>query len=278
VARAYYELLERTSVLEALECGVDDYLVRDHEGRAVGKVGRNDVFPRSPEEATLVYSRSNGVAVASSWPAACRAAALELVERDRVLRSWYGALRPRAVPLGVWQPPTRLWDAYELEAHAFDGVDAACSVAVRGVFAFPRRPDAPLTYGFAAGATEQQALGAAMRECLQRLAFLWGEPLPAEPPAFAPTAEYHQEFFLQRSMHEHIRRWLAGRLVDRTPDLGRPAKAFPDRFVDLTPPALAGRTHVVRALPGDELPLVFGRGHPKVSGVLPAELAIHPIA
>jgi hypothetical protein len=79
-------------------------------------------------------------------------------------------------------------------------------------------------------------------------------------------------------MHDRIRGWLAGELPAATLEFGDAPGEFPNCFVDLTPPILAGRLWVIRALPQSELPLVFGRGHPRIHGVLPASLEIHPIA
>ena len=79
-------------------------------------------------------------------------------------------------------------------------------------------------------------------------------------------------------MHDRVRAWLAGELPAATLDSRDAPGEFPNRFVDLTPATLAGRLWVIRALPRRELPLVFGRGHPRIRGVLPASLEIHPIA
>jgi hypothetical protein len=278
ISRAYYELIERTSVLEAMVSGTQEYAVVDIEGRAVATAHSERVFPTTPDTAACVYSRSNGVAAGTSWREACLSAALELVERDRVLRSWYGELRPRAVSLRASMPPGSLLSTHDFEGCAFDEPEGSASAFVRGVFAFPRTATLPLSYGFAAAQSEPRALTGALRECLQRLAFLWGEPLPERPPAFARTAEYHQEVYLQPVMHDRIRAWLAGELPAATLEPCEAHCEFPNRFVDLTPATLAGRLWVIRALPGRELPLVFGRGHPRIRGVLPASLEIHPIA
>jgi len=278
LARAYYELIERTSVLEAMVSGAQKYAVLDIEGRTVATAHRDRVFPTTPDAAACVHARSNGVAAGRSRREACLSAAFELVERDRVLRAWYGELRPRAVSLSACMPPSSLLSTHDFEAHAFDEPEGSASAFVRGVFAFPRTATLPLSYGFAAAQNEQRARTGALRECLQRLAFLWGEPLPDRPPAFAPTAEYHQEVYLQPVMHERIRAWLAGALPAATLESSDAPREFPNCFVDLTPPTLTGRLWVIRALPRRELPLVFGRGHPRIRGVLPASLEIHPIA
>lgn len=279
IARAYFELVERTSVLGAIERDLQDYPVIDRAGRQIGVIAKDRVFPRSDDEAEMRYARSNGVAAHVSWEQACCAAALELIERDRVLRSWYGLGVPRRITIDRHIVLERLAPEYSFEAYAFDG--AAANVAVYGVFAYPRSSDAPLTYGFAASESPSSALTSAVRECLQRLAFLWGESIPKQEPEFAPTPEYHQEFFLQPSMHERLRKWLAGEharfqvsgFAQRALEVTR----LSDRFVDLTPNKVRARLRIVRALPESELPLVFGRGHPDLDAI-PAPLAVHPLA
>jgi hypothetical protein len=275
-ARAYYELLERTSILEAVHW--ESYRVFDSMGRPFGDVPREEVFPVDLQPTKLRYSYSNGVALRADWTAACRTAALELVERDRVLRSWYGEFPPRQVSLAPFDPPRVLSEIFVFEAHAFDPPSLREQrLFVRGMFAFPTVPEAPLVYGFAASDCPRLALAGAARECLQRLAFLWGESVPDSPPSFEPTAEYHQEVFLQPSMRERLRAWLAGEHIDG-PLSDRPVSPpEPTRFADLTPPALAGSLSVARALPTLELGLAFGRGHPQL-GDMPAELEVHPIA
>src|SRR5690606_2456506 len=122
-------------------------------------------------------------------------------------------------------------------------------------------------------------------ECLQRLAFLWGETIPTEEPAFAKTPDYHQELFLWAPMHERLRAWLAGAHAGRAV-LSSPSPAPLGSgsaelgFVDLTPEHVAAsgaRVRVAKALSNSAAPLTFGRGHPWFTSDDSA-LAVHPIA
>jgi len=276
LARAYYELLERTSVLEAMDSNAHPYAVLDAVGRPLGTITCADLFPSTLNPGQLRYSCSNGVALAESWTTACSAAAHELIERDRILRSWYGEILPRRVEMQASATQRALRDLYDFEAYSFDP-RSATETLVRGVFAFPKAPDAPLVYGFAAAGEPRRALESAVRECLQRLAFLWGESIPNRPPVFAPTAEYHQEVFLLPSMRRCVQAWLAGNHTDRRTLDQPPSPPRPARFANVTPARLTG-LRIARALRTSELGLAFGRGHPQVNSHLPETLEVHPIA
>lgn len=283
VRRAYFELLERVATLDALAEPAREQLVRDESGRPLGVVDSAVVFPRPPARTSWRYARSNGIASHVTWPAACASARLELVERDCVLRSWYGGERPQPQPVCDALVPRELREVYDIQAcslpparHAAFTL-AATRPVVAAVLAFPRSRDAPMAYGFAARHTLASALREAARECLQSLAFLWGEPIPDRQPAPSADPSFHQDFYLNPDQHHRLRRWLCGEHATRAHRLEPPARvAF--GFVDLTPAALRGRLHVAKALPDGELPLTFGPGHPSVIGALPAELSVHPIA
>jgi hypothetical protein len=276
VARAYFELFERVAVLEALAEPRARYAVRGLEGQA-DSLGFGEVFPEPPPSALFKYSRSNGVAAGPSWSAACASAAAELVERDRLLRTWYGEGQPIRVPLPEDEAFRALEPWYELEAYSFAGrATPGSELAVAAVFGFPKVAEAPLVFGSAAAPTLALALDGAERECLQRWGFLWGERIPSEAPSFAATADYHQELYLWPEMHAQLRRFLAGGHVGLATLKGSPrADAGPRRFVDLS---LATGPAVARAVAEAELPLTFGRGHPFALGALPEPLSVHPIA
>lgn len=276
VSRAYFELFERIAVLEALARPAVRYSACRDDGSSES-LGFADVFPAAPPDAPFQYSRSNGVAAGRSWFEACASAHAELVERDRFLRAWYGELEPVRCALPNDPAFVALQDWYEFEAYSFPSrVRAVTALEVAAVFGFPKRAEAPLVFGSAASATPSLALAAALRECLQRWGFLWGERIPSEAPGFMPTADYHQEFYLWPATHRPLRSFLAGAhrglAVLRSSPEGAPAGC---RFVDLSP---ATGARVARAIPGAELPLTFGRGHPFAHPVLPESLCVHPIA
>jgi hypothetical protein len=278
LVRAYFELIERASLVTAGRHADRDFTLKDVRGRTIGRAPCSRVFPWSPDPARR-FARSNGVAAATSWSAACRSARWELLERDRVLRSWYGETRPQALSLPAW-PWLQALEAYcDWQAYAFAEDSRSDRATAVGVFAFPRSPEQALSYGFAADRNPTRAIAKAAAECLQRLGFLWGEAIPIVEPEFSPTAEYHQEFYLQPSMHRRVRDWLAGshaetpcRIRERA-EVGR----VPE-FADLTPESLRGKLFVAKALPCREVDLIFGCGHPAVDGPLPQSFQVHPIA
>lgn len=258
VDRAYFELLERVAVLDAVRSGAPE-----------------DAFPTSSDPARWTYARSNGVALHTDWKTACTRAAQELAERDRLQRAWLGEIDPVPVPFDVVASPFAPTCSYEWRAYAFpSSADDrfARDVHVMGIFGFPTRP-APLVFGYGARLHADEALLAATREAAQVLAFLWGEPLPDRLPEPAPTPMAHLERFQHPEQHRLLRRWLDGD-HRRHRRARRPAEETV-RFVDLTPPWLAGRAHVVKALCASAVPLTFGRS--PVFAHLPAELQVHPI-
>lgn len=277
--RSYFELLERSAVIEALHQADGDHDVLDLSAGCVGTCSHQRVFPLDPEPEKWRHSLSNGVAAHRDWKRAAERAALELIERDHILRSWYGEITPERVSMDGLAP-TQLLSLYDFEACAFHGppyseFHQAQTVAV---FGFPKRAEAPLLMGCAARLTSNGALAAAFRECLQRLGFLWREPLPHSEPQFSPTADFHQEHYLYPPNHPKLRNWLDG-----GHKLGLLRWSFPTsdakiRFVDLTPSALKGRIFVVRAICDQALPLVFAEGHPWCDAVLPEFMRVHPIA
>ncbi len=242
VARAYYELLERIAIVEA----------------ARGE---------PPAEGPCRPARSNGVALHRTWAEACRRASLELIERDRVLRSWFGELAPASceAPALLAAIDTHEWRACSLP-------DEASAIEVAVVIGFPRRPELPLARGFAASERLEDALDAAGREALQTLAFLWDEPVPDAPPAPAPTPMFHLDYYLYPPHHALLARWLDGEHARSTHEVRERAEP---RFVDLTPAWLAGSLFVARAVEGGARALVFGESECRPPG-LPGS-HVHPI-
>jgi hypothetical protein len=278
VERAYFELIERIGVLAAPTREGALVGLRTQTGQEVGTIGCDVLFPRSPEPDRWRYARSNGVAVASSWREACMRAEWELVERDRIVRSWLGERSPLRVIGPIVSMPQKLTASYLIEAYVFES-SAATNIEVAGVFGFPKSAEAPLVYGFAARPTQERAIAAAATECVQRMAFLWGEAIPSARPDPTPTPDFHQEFFLWPPAHARLRRWLAGDHCEWGREIihSSSARHRERRFVDLTPRELNSKLHVAKALPDGELPLVFGSGGPGVLQMLPDSLGIHPI-
>jgi hypothetical protein len=275
--RAYFELIERISTVEAIRLAPASFDLRTLDGSVAGCRAAADVFGESDEPARWRYARSNGVAVHADWRSASLRALWELCERDRVLRSWYGEVAPHRLPLAIDSTPLARARSYEWVACAFPetgGSPFSRDVHVCGVFGLPKT-EAPFVFGYGARESLEEARLAALREATQLLAFLWGEELPKSEPPFAPTPMYHLESFQRLERQASVRRWLEGaHTLHRSP---APAAARDSeiRFVDLTPPWLHG-LRVSKAVCAAAVPLVFGQD--PMCAHLPAELRVHPIA
>lgn len=270
---AYFELVERLAVVDAIRDERRRYPLLDSAGGVVGEAAASEVFPESSSP-TWAYSRSNGVAAHRTFAAAVAAAHRELVERDRVLRAWFGERVPARLHLPI--PGARdLGSLYEVCAYSFSA--PTDELAVAGVFAFPASADCPLVYGFGCAGDVEHALTRAADEAWQRSSFLWGEAIPNQAPAITPDALAHQEAFLWPGRHGLLRGWLHGEHARHRHEAPPRLTEREVRFADISPPELIGRVCVVRALHDAAVPLTFGAIHPRFPAAAP-ELAVHPIA
>lgn len=274
VARALFELLERVSVLECRAHPRREMELITSGGSPAGIVRSVDLFPAAPSGGEWRYALSNGVALGHSLEDACHRARAELVERDRLLRSWFGG--PAPVRMSVEHAPRLPPDCYRVEAYSVphDGEETPFEVAA--IFGFPRRDTVPLVFGTAAARTLSAALESAERECIQRLGFLWGEELPRTLPSPEPSPAFHQEFYLCPASHGRLSAWLSGEHQGMT-RLPRKSRHAAPRFANLTPEHLRSRLWVVKAVASEELELAFGSYHPDVDPGL-RSLGVHPIA
>lgn len=256
VERAYFELLERICIQEAQSA--EQLSVRDAQGRPLAQRSGARVFPVDPFPARLRLALSNGVALQSGWSNACAAARRELVERDRVLRSFAGEIVPRPLANAPEALTRALSSEYRYTAYALDAPPSAAEHVVT-VCLWPRALTSPVVYGFGVAEDPGQAQTHAEREALQRLAFLWGEPLPEEPPEPAPTPDFHQDFYLYPPNHALLQAWLEGRRAGPARKLGAPFAAERVTFIDLTPAALSSSgLFVAKALSPHARKLRFG--------------------
>jgi hypothetical protein len=267
VDRAYFELLERSSIFAARE-SAQPLPLRDRSGAVTGSRAAAEVFPADKQPDSVRASLSNGVALHTSWSRASEAALTELIERDRVLRSFAGEYPPRALPDAGAEFARALEDAYDVRVYTFGPEHAKSRHVVNGVFLFPRTQSAPLVYGFGAGADTETACASAKREALQRLAFLWGEELPQAPPVAAPVPDYHQEFYLYPPHHAILHAWLAGKRTQAQSKATKSRDLTPTnigldstdtiQFVDLTPGVLERSLWVAKAVSRVAKQLRFG--------------------
>ena len=272
--RAYYELVERTGILEARRDLDAVLVVRDHAGTELRRATAGSLLVSDAATPTFTPARSNGVALGPTWRQAAERASLELAERDQVLRSWYGATAPERLSSGELMPGD-LGSSCVVEVYRLDGGNGAWVV---GVVCWPRDDRRPVVIGYGARNGLIEAQHAARDECLQRLGFLWDEDLPEVEPQFSPTPDYHQDYYLWRGSHGTLRAWLSGdHLGAQSEVVPQATRAVEDvEFVDLTPDPLRGRVALAQALPRRELLLGFGSSHPTL-GAVGAALRVHPI-
>jgi len=275
--RAYFELVERACLLDAIDVQAPSQALLNARGVQFGACNRSVAFPTSPNGAPWAYARSNGVAAGPTWLAACAAAEAEARERHCVLSAWYGYSVPVRRPL-KHETLSELAALYDFEAYVFPapkGDDSTPWLSVIGCFGFPKTSEAPFLAGFGAAHDVRTAEQRAVRETLQRLGFLWGEAIPDSEPKLQHTADYHQELYLWPPKLPIVRAWLRGKHAGR---LGAFPSAVRGRaaFIDITPEHLSGRLRVAKMVMGGGLALTFGLGHPHVTRA--AVLGAHPIA
>ncbi|MGE0616973.1 MAG: YcaO-like family protein [Bacteriovoracia bacterium] len=283
--RAYFELWERAVLFDADARAQED---TEHpgfpglafDGTPLGRLEPTAVFPRSPSPETWTYARSSGVAAHADLTRACMSAVWELIERDRVLRAWWGQYVPRplsGVPAGALETVN--------ERFAARFWDFGCGVV--GVFGPARQSGKPFLMGFGAGANVAEACDHALRDAIQRVAFLWDEPAADPNPQaeieFRPSVDFHLESFLLPRSFDRVQAWLDGKHLGRVPGL---VPAAPEAyrlesfaFADITPEGSRSHGRVVRAISPVLIPLCFGRGNARVApGGMPEGLWIHPFA
>ncbi len=273
-ARAYYELVERACILEAQARGSACYRLHDAAGVAGRELRHDEVFPVADGSRGWQYSVSNGVAAGRGWRDACRRARWELVERDAVLRGWFGEGRLRTVALPDDFDVAGFAGVYSFKAYELAG-QGRNPGRVAAVFGFPECDEYPFAYGFGARSRLVEAVAAASQECVQRLGFLWGEEIPTRSPDPEPRPHFHQEYYLCPGNQDAIARWIEGSSPHATIECGG---ADDTHYVDLTPPELKGEVFVSKALQENAMALTFGVGHPNLVGPVPRELLIHPVA
>ncbi len=272
-ARAYYELLERIALITADGRNDTWPLSKDGQTWQSNQASQIMAFPKSPCPEDFQFSLSNGCALGRDTLATCEKATFELVERDALLKSWYGESLPYFMPDLVRCPElTSIRSLYEGRTYAFPSRAIATKhTAVIGVFLFPKESNLPLVYGFGAAFDVPSAHRKALDETWQRLGFLSMDPLPDQEIVFSPTSYYHQEIFLRPGADMLLQRWLSGDQVKTLRGLSDPIDV---QFIDLTPKDY-GDLRVIKALSSNALPLIFGR-HPDYAH--DPIYAIHPIA
>jgi hypothetical protein len=276
IRRAWFELLERVSGLEAIRSTRSTFDLFNENGERIGAPRDHAIlFPDSPSKEWR-HAQSNGIALHSNWRSACERALWELAERDRVLRSWHGAIRPLSEDIVVTPEGAYEWRVSSFPDHA-GGFSSDLHVV--GAFGFPKQAGDPFVLGFAGRPQKADAIAAATMEARQLLAFLWGEPLP-DTISDAPGPMQHLDAYQISGAQEKVHAWLDGAHVsfgsgdafDTGDETDTDAVV---RFVDLTPPWISENLRVAKAVCSRAMPLTFGRS-PFVEH-LPRELQLHPL-
>jgi hypothetical protein len=213
-SKARYELLERIWLVEhLLKSPRRTYVVRSADtGEELYTLQRSAVFPSSRPGFRIV--ESNGVALHKTWAQACRAAALELLERHLVLESYKGWIKPRLLDPGqslycdLGLDETYRTSTYSLGSQATDAFASPIFAAVSLLCPVDASKTHQIT-AFGAGFSEREAALKAEQEALQRYGFLNGTPIPHDL-AYTPTSSFHQSYHLMPAHHGLVQSWLAG--------------------------------------------------------------------
>lgn len=296
--RAYFELLERICVFEARAQVKKYFPLRLENGDTIGEILSTDLFLQSPCPDEWIYSTSNGVALHHNFIEAALGAKSELIERDLILRSWYGDQNVVQKKLDFHllknlhaevesklsqflHSLEQLSPFYHFELYSFT---ESCKLqeghSVYGLFAFPRENHAPFAFGLGSDKKLGDGLHHALNECFQRIGFLWGEDLSICPD-FSPTPQYHMEFFSKNSNILPIQKWLRGQSgIDSNnryfKEKNHRKREEKIKFADISPAWARGQLTVLKAVSPNHWPLVFGKNHILTQGI-PQEFHLHPI-
>lgn len=274
---AWYELVERISIVQAMQ--KSEFTQRDPiSDLTLGTVAGHKVFPTTKDESSQ-FSKSNGIALFSNWPEACRRACFELVERHLVLASWLGLSKPlilSGIESGPLQSLAHLYEIIHIgfgqqKVSTYEG-----DIFASGVLLRPRDSKYPLVLSFGAGQSLAESVAKAQAEAWQRLGFLWGEDLPEIEPDFSPTHLYHQDYYLFTGHHSKIDEWISGgHWKGKQSSL---PSILNMTFVDLSSPQTL-HFRVAKAMAPEAIPLVFGKWKEGLFSDLEAKgRLIHPIA
>ncbi|RZA26625.1 MAG: hypothetical protein EOP10_03005 [Proteobacteria bacterium] len=255
--KSKYELIERACLARLIHDQFPkQFLTRDpFTAEDLSLVEFDDVFP--PPKQSAVHATSNGVALHETWQLACRAAALELVERHAVLESWDGVGRPQRVAQSMslffnmaieedYEYETFFIGQYQTNLNDSEIFVYVCLLYPKDV------AHRAQIIGMGAGYSNEDAQLKAEEEALQRYGFLYDMVLPSEIEP-SPTQAYHQNFHLIPKNHWQIRSWLDGMFYVECSARER----INMEFVDLTNSFCYGY-HLVKAISKNVQELYYG--------------------
>lgn len=289
VLRAYMELQERIS-LQMGRWGEDEEVtLLNSEGKQAGNMQASDVFETTPDPERWQGVGSNGMACHSSFKQAATAGRKELIERERLLRSWYGEWNPELIS----EPPGEVPDFFSAADGEYDftlfsldpPLASSREINVTGIFGFPREDSSwNFTLGFGAGFTRQEAFSKAAVEMLQSVMQIRDDydsspedkHRDPEDVEVDTTTDYHTRYYHTKKGMERLRRWVTEGHPDVIQDRFDPLNEQELTYVDMTPNDLQGNLWIVKALAPGGVPLYFGRGHPDIPE-MPDYMKVHPL-
>ncbi len=264
--RAKFELLERMIITDAMETPSNSVPLLNNTLEIDGRnISIETLFPESPSPEHYQWSKSNGIALHTSLAKACESASLELVERDQVLASWYGASCPQFIETALINDISSKLEAFYMTVCVRFNDELAFAngkpVFVYGVFLLPRDNHHVLHMGFGAAFDEELGILKAKHELVQRLGFLSDAEPVEELVEVEPTPDFHLEYFLQAHTYGHIANWINGKFFQKE------KKRTPSTENQIDYALIYGGNKnntaatdffVVKALSQNLIPLVFG--------------------
>jgi len=217
------------------------------------------------------YSLSNGVASHYDLSIAKKNAFIELIERDVVLRSWYGELPKKIISESIDYFPfdfdIRVLEFPEVISHFG-------SIFTTGILASV--PDENrFLFAFSSGSSRSLALEKAILEATQRYLFSPPESTPYTLSQI-PSIEDHFEFYNRKQGFESLWEWSYDVLLDIPPVIYEDNSKFQILFSENT---TSEKFFVVRAIDPELWPLTFGISHPRVhSKKINSKRLLHPFA
>lgn len=268
--KALFEFLERCYLVDAIS-SQKKFNLLDPQGK---KIGSQSIWKEGTplQGRHFVLSKSNGVAIHSDQKLAMKNAKMELIERDVILRSWLGGHSPTVIENSDEQNEKvlkKLSPLYNWKHYSF--TDVGSEAQVTATFGFPKKLRHPLIYGFGADEKKAGAIKKSTHECLQRLAFLWGEKIPQTLPPFSLGPLYHQEYYLYPGSHPKLINWLEKK---KSVPVERVSSHF--TFLDLSPQK--ANAYLIKAISSEHLDLYFGKNIDYKKVLKSARVpVIHPI-
>lgn len=240
---AYFELLKKISILQLMP-----------------QVHR--LQTKNNAKKMIDFYLKNGVAIHFRKARACENAKLELIERDRVLRSWFGQCKPTMISGVASSFDHKISNIYSISYYTIK-LNPSDPYTTIGYFGFPKDPDLhPLFFGFGSATALEAACKKASHAAIQNLGRAWNKQSSSQPSPLDPTSQQQQEYFLLPSNHQKIKDWLDGKSSNNEYGLKAelvPLKNMQMNFFDITPAEFNKKFFVIKAESLQTIPFWFGK-------------------